>query len=125
MSILVEDAAESIVSADVEEHPDIAVSHESGWTLSAFPSGLLVRENVEADEDDVNEAAAPRHLRDVPRARLPELLALREQLNGRREAAEPPGDGGKGMGRPLLRHQRRLHSATGVEDLRVVTTPGR
>lgn len=29
------------------EHPDVAVSHESGWTLSAFPSGRLIYENVE------------------------------------------------------------------------------
>lgn len=30
-----------------DEHPDVAVSHESGWTLSAFASGRLVYENVE------------------------------------------------------------------------------
>lgn len=30
-----------------QEHPDVAVSHESGWTLSAFPSGRLIYENVE------------------------------------------------------------------------------
>ncbi|MEU7876076.1 hypothetical protein [Dactylosporangium sp. NPDC049140] len=59
-----------------DEHPDIAVSHESGWTLSAFPSGLLVWENVDADDEDERSAAAPRHLRDVPRERLSELLAL-------------------------------------------------
>jgi hypothetical protein len=32
---------------DDAEHPDIAVSHESGWTISAFPSGRVVYENVE------------------------------------------------------------------------------
>lgn len=26
------------------EHPDVAVSHESGWTLSAFRGGRLVWE---------------------------------------------------------------------------------
>jgi hypothetical protein len=46
-----------------DEHPDIAVSHESGWTLSAFPSGLLVWENVYADDEDDSSPAAPRHLR--------------------------------------------------------------
>ena len=46
--------------ADVE-HPDVSVSHESEWTLSAFASGLLVWENVEEDDE-------PRHMRDVPRA---------------------------------------------------------
>jgi hypothetical protein len=30
------------------EHPDVSLSHESGWTLSAFPSGQLLYENVEA-----------------------------------------------------------------------------
>lgn len=30
-----------------DEHPDISVSHESGWSLSAFPSGRLLYENVE------------------------------------------------------------------------------
>jgi hypothetical protein len=35
-----------------DEHPDIAVSHESEWTLSAFPSGLVVWENVESDPPD-------------------------------------------------------------------------
>jgi hypothetical protein len=29
------------------EHPDVAVSHESGWTLSVFPSGRVIYENVE------------------------------------------------------------------------------
>ncbi|MEU7876153.1 hypothetical protein [Dactylosporangium sp. NPDC049140] len=59
-----------------DEHPDIAVSHESGWTLSAFPSGLLVWENVDADGEEDSWPATPRHLREVPRERLPELLAL-------------------------------------------------
>lgn len=31
------------------EHPEVAVTAESGWTLSAFGNGLLVFENVEAD----------------------------------------------------------------------------
>ncbi len=30
-----------------EEHPDIAVTDERGWCLSAFPGGLVIWENVE------------------------------------------------------------------------------
>ena len=36
------------------EHPDVALSHESGWTRSALPNGLFIWENVEPD-------AEPRH----------------------------------------------------------------
>jgi hypothetical protein len=32
---------------DDPEHPDVAVQHETGWSLSAFASGLVVWENVE------------------------------------------------------------------------------
>jgi hypothetical protein len=38
------------------EHPDVAVTHESGWSLSCFPSGAIVLENVEDDDP------RPRHL---------------------------------------------------------------
>jgi hypothetical protein len=34
---------------DDKEHPDVALTHESGWCLSAFPSGLLVWENDETN----------------------------------------------------------------------------
>lgn len=52
------------------EHPDVCLTHESGWSLSAFPSGLLVWENVESD-------AAPRHMSGVSRERVLSLwLAL-------------------------------------------------
>lgn len=53
------------------EHTDVAISHESGWTLSAFADGRLVWENVEGDEE-------PGHLEDVPRdeaVRLGTLVA--------------------------------------------------
>lgn len=30
-----------------QEHPDVAASHESGWSLSAFPSGRIIYKNVE------------------------------------------------------------------------------
>jgi hypothetical protein len=52
---------------DDPEHPDIAVSHEGGWTLSAFPGGLVAWEDVEQDDE-------PRHMRDVSRERLIKLL---------------------------------------------------
>ena len=45
---------------DDNEHPDVALTHESGWCLSAFPSGLLVWEN-----DETN--SGPRHMKAVPR----------------------------------------------------------
>ncbi len=46
------------------EHPDVALKHETEWCLSAFRSGLLVWENVEADADN------PRHMTDVPREKV-------------------------------------------------------
>jgi hypothetical protein len=52
-----------------EEHPDVALTHESEWCLSAFEGGLLVWENLERGE--------PRHMRDVPRDKVLRLwLAL-------------------------------------------------
>ena len=50
--------------SDDLEHPDVCLAHDSGWALSAFPSGLLVWENVE-DEDQ-----PPRHMTGVSRARV-------------------------------------------------------
>jgi hypothetical protein len=52
-----------------DEHPDVSVSHESGWTVSAFASGLVVWENVEDDD-------SPQHMRGVSRQRVAELLTL-------------------------------------------------
>jgi hypothetical protein len=40
------------------EHPDVALTHESGWALSVFASRLVVFENVEED-------ARPLHMTDV------------------------------------------------------------
>ncbi len=42
------------------EHPDVSVTHESGWSLSAFPSGRLLWENVEADTAVGHRAAVDR-----------------------------------------------------------------
>jgi hypothetical protein len=55
------------LDVDDPEHPDVAVSHESGWTLSAYPDGLVVWESVGEDYE-------PRHTRNVPRQRLVELF---------------------------------------------------
>lgn len=35
------------LDANDDEHPDVALTHESDWCLSAFPSGLLIWENLE------------------------------------------------------------------------------
>ena len=49
------------------EHPDVSLTHESEWCLSAFSSGLLVWENVEDGE--------PRHMLSVSREKVLELWA--------------------------------------------------
>jgi hypothetical protein len=51
------------------EHPDVAVSVESGWTLSAFANGLLVWENVESD-------ASPGHRAGLSRAEQLRVMTL-------------------------------------------------
>ncbi|MFN2506196.1 MAG: hypothetical protein ABR540_18615 [Acidimicrobiales bacterium] len=48
------------------EHPDVALSYESEWTLSVFENGLVVWENV-AENDE------PRHRRGVSRAEVRRL----------------------------------------------------
>jgi hypothetical protein len=57
------------LDADDPEHPDVALEHESGWALSAFPSGLAVFENVETDDE-------PRHLTGLSRADVADLWRL-------------------------------------------------
>ena len=51
-----------------DEHPDSSLTHETGWSLGAFPSGAVMWENV-ANHD----ASAPRHLAAVPRAEVRRL----------------------------------------------------
>lgn len=51
------------------ENVDVAVGHESGWTLTVLVSGLVVWENVE-------EGDAPQHLRGLSRDETLELMAL-------------------------------------------------
>ena len=61
-----------------DEHPDVALTHESEWCLSAFPSGLLIWENLEQGE--------PRHMNGISRERV---LALWIKLaHGQLDAIE-------------------------------------
>lgn len=54
-----------------DEHSDIAVSHPSGWTLSAFQTGLVVWEDIEPGAE-----TGPQHRHDIPRSQLPEIMNL-------------------------------------------------
>ncbi|GAA3045567.1 hypothetical protein GCM10017562_03630 [Streptomyces roseofulvus] len=60
---------DGLAQAD-DEHPDVSLTHESGWCLSAFRGGLLVWENP--DED----AVAPGEMRDVTRDETLRLFGL-------------------------------------------------
>lgn len=62
-----------------DDHPDVSRSHESEWCLSAFPSGLLIWEDVEEDDE-------PRHLADVRRA----LTSLSKVVDRRWRAIPVP-----------------------------------
>ncbi len=55
---------------DDPEHPNVAVTHESGWTLGAFPDGRLIWEDEESEQP--NE----RHKARVSRNEMRPLLAL-------------------------------------------------
>jgi hypothetical protein len=71
------------------EHPDVSATHETGWVLGAFASGLLVFENVE-DED-----AKARHMKNVPREEVLRLWIKLAQGDLSAREAEPwlPGYG--------------------------------
>ncbi|MFF5922536.1 hypothetical protein ACFY8C_30000 [Streptomyces flavochromogenes] len=60
---------DGLAQAD-DEHPEVSLTHESGWCLSAFDGGLLVWENP--DEDSV----APGEMRDVAREETLRLFAV-------------------------------------------------
>lgn len=53
------------------EHPDVSLTHESGWSLSVYASGLVVLENAEDDEGPFHMEALSR----TAALRLWELLA--------------------------------------------------
>src|SRR6478752_6624545 len=60
---------EALAELDVEddEHPDVALIHESGWCLGAYPSGLLIWEHLGHDN------VGPGHMRGISRERVLEL----------------------------------------------------
>ncbi|WP_031477723.1 hypothetical protein [Streptomyces bicolor] len=60
---------DGLANAD-DEHPDVSLTHESGWCLSAFRSGLLIWENP----DDNSEA--PGEMREVTREETLRLFGL-------------------------------------------------
>lgn len=66
----VERMAEVVSQLDAadEEHVSVSLTHESEWCLAAYPSGLLVWENL--------EEAKPRHMTRVPRATVLELWQI-------------------------------------------------
>ena len=68
------------------EPPDVAISHENGWTLSAFPSGLVVWENLEEGDE-------PQDMEHVSREEILQLFqALAEgHLDFINERAWTPG----------------------------------
>jgi hypothetical protein len=59
---------DELVGHQDPEHPDVALSHESGWTLSVFPSMRVIWENVEEDGE-------PGHLEALDRSTVEGLLA--------------------------------------------------
>lgn len=54
------------LDAEDDEHPSVSVTHESEWWLGAYPGGLLIWENVAADDE-------AKHMNEVPRERVLEL----------------------------------------------------
>ncbi|MGW2895716.1 hypothetical protein ACWDAO_14125 [Streptomyces sp. NPDC001212] len=60
---------DGLAQAD-DEHPDVSLTHESGWCLSVFGGGLLVWENP--DDDSVN----PGEMRNVARKEILRLFGL-------------------------------------------------
>lgn len=69
----------SELTSSAKEHPDVALTHETGWCLSAMSNGTLVWENVEFD-------SKPRHLKAVPPAKI--LTLWKKLANGDLEAIE-------------------------------------
>jgi hypothetical protein len=48
--------------AEQEGHPDVSLVHDpSGWTLTAYPSGIVTFENLDGEED------SPRFMAEVSR----------------------------------------------------------
>ncbi|MDT0488177.1 hypothetical protein [Streptomyces doebereineriae] len=60
---------DGLADAD-DEHPDVSLTHESGWCLSAFHGGLLVWENPDDDSLGGGE------MREVAREEILRLFGL-------------------------------------------------
>ncbi|MEU9113228.1 hypothetical protein AB0D04_15945 [Streptomyces sp. NPDC048483] len=60
---------DGLAEAD-DEHPDVSLSHESGWCLSAYASGLLVWENAE------DNTVHPGEMHEVGRDEILRLFGL-------------------------------------------------
>ena len=56
---------------DDREHADVAVKHESEWTLTMYPAGLITWENV--------EDGTPRHMRGVDGQQILRLMRATAQ----------------------------------------------
>lgn len=65
---LLEELYTELNQAD-EENSDVSLTHESEWCLSAFPSGLLVWENVAGEGE-------PKHMHNVSKEKVIELWSL-------------------------------------------------
>ena len=57
---------DELATADAE-HGDVALTHESEWCISVSRSGCVVLEHLEHGE--------PRHMRNLPREKILDLLA--------------------------------------------------
>lgn len=98
---------------DDPEHPDVALAHESGWTLSAFPEGLLIWENVESDNE-------PEHMAGASRAKTEELwlaLAAGDLATVEREPWQP----GYGSSLAASRPEASIHQLTDPHNRRLST----
>jgi len=62
------DLYSELAEAD-HEHTDVSLTHESEWCLSAFPSGLLIWENVSGEGE-------PQHMLNVSKEKTIELWSL-------------------------------------------------
>jgi hypothetical protein len=62
-----EQMREALAELDVEdiEHCDVSLTHETGWCLEAYYTGLLIWEHLGGGE--------PRHMRGISRDRVLEL----------------------------------------------------
>ena len=79
----VERMREVLAQLNVEdvEHQSVSLTHESEWCLGAYSGGLLVWENLAAGE--------PRHMNNVPLARVLELWLKLSQGRLAEIEAEP------------------------------------